>query len=55
MEQPYPRKGHCHTIFIAGIDYIIVTDGAACLCYIFNAALVGTFDIVAEGEESIRT
>ena len=53
MEQTYPCKCHRYTIFITSIDHMIVTNGTACLCDIFDTAFMSTFDVVTEGEESI--
>ena len=33
---------------------MVVAYAAAGLCHILHAALVGAFDVVAEGEESVR-
>ena len=46
---------HRHSVFIAHIDHIVVTDRSTRLCDILYTALVGTFDIVAEREECIGT
>ena len=53
MEQTHTREGHGNAVFVAGLDDIVVTDTAAGLCNVFHATLVGTFDVVAEGEEGI--
>ena len=53
MEQPETGKRHGNAVFIAGFNNIVVTDAAACLCDIFNAAALRAFDIVAEREECV--
>ena len=55
MEQPYACECHCNAVFVTRVDYMVVTDGAACLCYIVYTALMCPFDIVAEGEEGVGT
>ena len=55
VEQTNTGECHRHSVFIAHIDHIVVTDRSTRLCDILYAALVGTFDIVTEREESIRT
>ena len=53
MEQPETGKRHGNAVFIAGFNNIVVTDTAACLSDIFNAAALCTFDIIAEREECV--
>ena len=53
MKQSDAGKAHCHTIFIAGFDYIIISDGAAGLGDVFHAASVCSLDIVSKREEGI--
>ena len=53
MEQPETGKRHGNAVFIAGFNNIVVTDAAACLSDIFNAAALCAFDIVAEREECV--
>ena len=53
MEQTQACKTHHHTIFVAGCDHMVITDRSARLCHIVHATLVGTLNIVAEGEEGI--
>ena len=55
MEQTDAGECHYHVVLIAGFDHMIVTDGSARLCDIFYAALVCALDVVAEGEERIRS
>lgn len=51
VEQTNTGECHRHSVFIAHIDHIVVTDRSTRLCDILYAALVGTFDIVAERED----
>ena len=49
------RHSHGHIVLVTGGDNIVVTNGAACLCDVADTTLAGAFDIIAEGEEGIRT
>ena len=53
MEQPYARERHGNAVLVAGFNDIVVAYAAASLSNIFNSALVGTLDVVTEGEEGI--
>lgn len=53
VEKSYARKGHSDVILIASGHNMVVANRAASLRNKVNAAFVGTFDVVAEGEESI--
>ena len=53
VEQPEPGKRHGNVVFIAGFNNIVVTDAAACLSDIFNAAALRAFDIIAKREECV--
>ena len=53
MEQTNAGECHRHSVFVAHIDHVVVTDRSARLGDILYAALVGTLDIVAEREEGI--
>ena len=53
MEQSHACECHYHAKSVAGFNYIIITNGAAGLCNIANAALCRTFNIVTEGKECI--
>ena len=53
MEKAHARKGHGYAILVAGIDDIVVAHRPTGLCYILYAALMGTLDIIAEGEEGV--
>ena len=53
VEKSDSRECHCDTVLVAGVDNIIVTDGAAGLCYVFYTASVRSFNVVTEWEECI--
>ena len=55
VEKPHSRERHGNAVLIACHDDMIVTDGAAGFCDVLNSALVSALDVVAEGEERIRT
>ena len=54
MEQSHACECHCHAVFVACSDNIVITDGAAGFCNVGNAALRCSFDVVTEGEERVR-
>ena len=54
VEQTNTGECHRHSVFVAHIDHVVVTDRSTRLRDILYAALVGTFDIVAEREEGVR-
>ena len=54
MEQPDAAEGHRDVVFIAGVDDLLVADGAAGLNDGGHAGAAGPLDVVAEGEERIR-
>ena len=54
VEQPHSGEAHHHVVTVAAVNHRIITDGAAWLCDILDAATEGTFDVVEEGEERIR-
>ena len=54
VEQTNAGECHRHSVFVAHIDHVVVTDRSARLGDILYAALVGTLDIVAEWEEGVR-
>ena len=53
MEQPDAAERHRNAVLVAGINDLLVPDGAARLHNGRYAAAAGTLDIIAEGEESI--
>ena len=53
MEQADSGKCHNHLVCVARVNHSLIAYGAARLCDIFDAASVGTFDIVAEWEERV--
>ena len=55
MEQTDTGECHCHSVFVAHIDHVVVTDRATRLCDILHAALVGTLNIITEREEGVGT
>ena len=54
MEQPQAAEGHCDAVLVAGVNDLLVADGAAGLHDGGHAGAAGTLDVVAEGEEGIR-
>jgi len=53
VEQSYTCEGHGDIVFVAGLDHIVITHAATCLGDELHTALMGTLDIVAEGEERV--
>ena len=53
MEQADVGHRHCDAVFVAGLDDVVVTDGAAALRDVGDAALMRALDVVAEREEGI--
>ena len=53
MEQPDAAERHRNAVLVAGVDDLLVPDGAAGLHNGRHAAAAGTLDVVAEGEEGI--
>ena len=53
VEQAHTSKGHSNAVFVAGHNDMVVTHGAASLGDILHTALVGTLNVVAEGEEGV--
>ena len=54
VEQTDACECHCHIVFIAGLDNIIVTDRTAWLRNKLYAAALCTLNVVAKREERIR-
>ena len=54
VEKSDTSECHCDTVFVAGHDDMVVANRAASLGNELYAALVGTLDIITEGEEGIR-
>ena len=54
MEQANARESHGDVVLVAGFDDMVVAHRSAGLGHEGHTALVGTFDVVAEGEESVR-
>ena len=53
VEQADAGEGHGDAVLVAGHDDMIVADGASSLGDELHATLMGTLDIVAEGEEGV--
>ena len=53
VEQAHAGEGHGDAVFVAGHDDMVVTYRAACLGDVLHATLVGTLNVVAEGEEGV--
>ena len=54
MEQPDAAECHCDAVLVAGVDDLLVADGAAGLDDGRHAGTACALDVVAEGEERIR-
>ena len=55
VEKSNARKRHSDAVLVASHYHMVVANRATCLGYELHAALMGTLNIVAEGEEGIRT
>lgn len=53
VEQADAGKGHGYAVLITSGDYMVVAHAAAGLGHIFHTTLMGTFNVVAKGEECI--
>ena len=53
MEQADVGHRHCDAVFVAGLDDVVVADGAAALRDVGDAALMRALDVVAEWEEGV--
>ena len=53
VEQAQAAKRHHNPVFVAGVDDLLVADGAAGFDNGGYAAAAGAFNVVAEGEESV--
>ena len=53
VEQSYACKRHGNAVLVAGHDDMIVADRATSLGDELHTTLVGTLNVVAEGEEGI--
>ena len=53
MEQPDSCKCHHHTVLVAALYHRIIPHGSPWLCNIFYTALMGSLNIVGEGEKGI--
>ena len=55
VEQPDARKGHGNAVLVAGLNDMVVPDGAAGLGDKLHARLVGPLDVVPKGEEGVAS
>ena len=55
MEQPDAAECHGNAVLVAGVDDLLIADGAAGLDDGGHAGAAGALDVVTEGEESVRT
>lgn len=55
VEQADTRKCHGNIIFITCFDDMVVAYGTTPVVLVVYSALMCTFDIIAKGEERIRT
>ena len=55
VEQSYSVANHCHAILISTLNNKVISYRTARLYDIFYAAFLGTFNIITEWEECIRT
>lgn len=53
MEQADSCERHNHTVFVTGVNDIVITNGTARLCHVFDTALVRSLDIVTKREECV--
>ena len=54
MEQPDAAERHGNAVLVAGVNDLLVPDGAAGLDDGRHAGAAGALDVVAEGEERVR-
>ena len=54
MEQAHASECHGDAILVAGVDNIVIAHRATGLSNKLYATLVGTLNVVAEGEERVR-
>ena len=53
MEQTDTCEYHSHSVFIAALDYEVISDGSAWLGDVLHAALMCALNIVREREERV--
>ena len=53
MEQTKPTERHGNTVFVAGVNHLLVADGTAGLDNSGNAAAVRALNVIAEGKERV--
>ena len=54
MEQSDASEGHGDAVFVASHDDMVITNGATSLGDELHTTLMGTLNVVTEGEEGIR-
>ena len=55
MEEANSREGHGDVVLVARFDDMIVANRPTGLRHIANAAAMRPFNVVAKGEEGVRT
>ena len=53
VEEPDAGIGHDHTVFVAGLNDVMIADGTARLDNVLDATLVGAIDGIAERHHSV--
>lgn len=53
MEKANACECHRDAVLVTCIDNMVIANAAACLSYVTHATLMGTLDVVTEGEEGI--
>ena len=53
VEKSHVGERHRHAVLVAAVDHRVIADGTAGLGNVFHTALIGAFNVVAEGEESV--
>ena len=55
VEQTDACKCHCHIVFVASSNHMVITYGATRLCNVADTTLMCAFYIISEWEESVRS
>ena len=53
VEQADACKCHCHIIFVASADNMVVAYRTTRLCYVADAALMCSFDVISKRKECV--
>ena len=53
VEEPDGGEGHGNVVLVTGHDDMVITNATTCLGNELHTALMGTFNVVAKGEEGI--